>query len=334
MPANPAYLMALPTKNDPMLSYLTTAYQDHVRIREQHGYRISDDMWRFFQQLGVIDGDGRPTVHFGDPAWVYLQYCRRRGDTRSDGAIRADAREQMARVRARGVLLAEGHGTRPYDPDQALEREVRHLYDDSRTCLLAELPPGFAAALPGAVAVKTRSADRTDYILHPPTGEILSAEGMARIAALRASRPAPCDVQLVISDGLNALALTDPGHLDAFLDALHVQLDGAQLRLADEAIVVTHGRVRAGYRIGEQLFGDGVHARQRFGLLHVIGERPGSGHHAFSVYVTAASASTWARAGIVDHNVTRVVSGIADTALAPARAAADVAGILLGLMRG
>jgi ethanolamine ammonia-lyase large subunit len=26
MPANPAYLMALPTKNDPMLSYLTTGY--------------------------------------------------------------------------------------------------------------------------------------------------------------------------------------------------------------------------------------------------------------------------------------------------------------------
>ena len=25
MPANPAYLMALPTRNDPMLSYLTTS---------------------------------------------------------------------------------------------------------------------------------------------------------------------------------------------------------------------------------------------------------------------------------------------------------------------
>ena len=26
MPANPGYIMALPTKNDPMLSYLTTAF--------------------------------------------------------------------------------------------------------------------------------------------------------------------------------------------------------------------------------------------------------------------------------------------------------------------
>ena len=33
MPANPAYLIALPTKNDPMLSYLTTSFQDHVRLQ-------------------------------------------------------------------------------------------------------------------------------------------------------------------------------------------------------------------------------------------------------------------------------------------------------------
>ena len=61
MPANPAYLMALPTKNDPMLSYLTTAYQDHVRVRERFGYKVDDRMWAFFQRLGVIDADGQPT---------------------------------------------------------------------------------------------------------------------------------------------------------------------------------------------------------------------------------------------------------------------------------
>jgi ethanolamine ammonia-lyase large subunit len=32
MPANPGYLMALPTRIDPMLGYLTTGYQDHVNI--------------------------------------------------------------------------------------------------------------------------------------------------------------------------------------------------------------------------------------------------------------------------------------------------------------
>ncbi|HSJ09441.1 MAG TPA: ethanolamine ammonia-lyase subunit EutB [Longimicrobiales bacterium] len=331
MPANPAYLMALPTKNDPMLSYLTTAYQDHVRIREQHGYRVSDAMWCFFQELGVIDEHGAPTEHFGDPAWVYLQYCRRRGDARTDAEILADARAQVQRVRSRGVLLAEGHGAQQYDLEPSLERQVRHLYGDSRACLLAELPAGFEASIAGAVAVDTLSTDRDDYILHPPTGEALSADGAARIDELRSRLGDDVDVQLVVSDGLNALALTDDGHLEPFLDALRARLADAGLRVADAVVVVRHGRVRAGYRIGERLFRSAPDPARRRGVVHVIGERPGSGHHAFSAYITAPPAAVWT-AGAVDHNITRVVSGIADTALPPARAAADVASILCALV--
>ena len=63
-PANPAYLMALPTKIDPMLGYLTTGYQDHVRLRNQFGFKVNDAMWEFYQQLGVIDEKGQPTEHF------------------------------------------------------------------------------------------------------------------------------------------------------------------------------------------------------------------------------------------------------------------------------
>ncbi len=47
MPANPAYLIALPTKNDPMLSYLSTSFQDHVRLRHKFGYKVDDTMWYF-----------------------------------------------------------------------------------------------------------------------------------------------------------------------------------------------------------------------------------------------------------------------------------------------
>ena len=83
MPANPAYLMALPTKNDPMLSYLTTSYQDHVRIRNKFGYKVNDAMWAFFKRIQVIDKNGKPTKHFGDPIWVYYQYCVAKGDKRS-----------------------------------------------------------------------------------------------------------------------------------------------------------------------------------------------------------------------------------------------------------
>mmetsp|Transcript_16408 Transcript_16408/g.7814 ORF Transcript_16408/g.7814 Transcript_16408/m.7814 type:complete len:95 (+) Transcript_16408:611-895(+) len=52
--ANPGYLMALPTKNDPMLSYLTTGYHDHVRLREEFNYKIDEKMWNFFKQIGIV----------------------------------------------------------------------------------------------------------------------------------------------------------------------------------------------------------------------------------------------------------------------------------------
>ena len=67
MPANPVYLIALPTKNDPMLGYLTTSFQDHVRLREKFGYKVDDAMWSFYQRLGIVDQDGKYTEHFGDP---------------------------------------------------------------------------------------------------------------------------------------------------------------------------------------------------------------------------------------------------------------------------
>jgi len=91
VPAQPAYLMALPTKIDPMLGYLTTGFQDHVRLREKFGRRVDDRVQAFFRRLGVIDGGNRPTPHFGDPLWVYLQYCRRKGDARPEAEIRPRA---------------------------------------------------------------------------------------------------------------------------------------------------------------------------------------------------------------------------------------------------
>jgi ethanolamine ammonia-lyase large subunit len=305
-----------------------------VRIRERFGYQVDDRMWAFFQELGVIDAAGEPTEHFGQPSWVYLQYRRRQGDARSDAEILAEAARAIAAVRERGVEIAEGHGENRWDLEPELDRRIRYLYADSKQCIWAELPDAFAAALPSAVAVRTLSRDRTDYILHPPTGERLDARGNDTVAHLRERRASAWDVQLVISDGLNALALTDDGHLGPYLERLRGDLAAAGFTLAPEPIVVTGGRVRAGYRIGEILYGAPRAAGARRGdaarptILHVIGERPGSGHHAYSVYITAAPVAVWAETGRADHNITRVVSGIADTALAPERAAVETVKIL------
>ncbi|HEX8700137.1 MAG TPA: ethanolamine ammonia-lyase subunit EutB [Myxococcaceae bacterium] len=328
MPANPGYLMALPTKNDPMLSYLTTAFQDHVRIRNKFGYKVEDRMWQFFQQLGVVDAQGNPGPHFGDPTWVYLQYRRRKGDTRPDADILAEARAQITEVDKRGVFIAEGHGTNTWDLNPQLDSRVRFLYEDAKASIFAELPATFAATLTQPVAVATESKDREDYILHPPTGELLSADALTRVRALRDSHAGRYDVQIVISDGLNALALTDEGHLAPYLQRVRTELEAAGFKVAPEHLVVTGGRVRAGYRIGETLFGSLGDRNSRRAILHVIGERPGSGHRAYSVYITAPNVETWAQQGMVDHNITRVVSGIADTALLPTAAAVETVNIL------
>jgi ethanolamine ammonia-lyase large subunit len=62
--------------------------------------------------------------------------------------------------------------------------------------------------------------------------------------------------------------------------------------------------------------------------VHLIGERPGNGHHTFSAYITVLPGEAWAKSGRVDHNHTRVVSNIADTALDPALAARQTAALL------
>ncbi len=313
-PARPAYLIALPTKIDPMLGYLTTGFQDHVRLREKFGVRVDDRMWAFFQKLGVVDGQGKPTSHFGDPLWVYLQYRRRKGDERPEAEVRAEGARQMAAVRRRGVHLAEGHGATWSDLEPGLAKEVRRIYDDGKRAIWAEFDAPFRASMTGATFLATRSIDRSDYILHPTTGEVLHGASLASVKDLRARQDGAVDVQIVVSDGLNALSINNRAQFQPFLRMLREGLTGAGHHVSPADIVVTSGRVRAGYRIGEELFG-GLPGRRA--ILHVIGERPGTGHDTFSVYITCPDGGKWGRTGTVDHDITRVIAGIADEALAP-----------------
>jgi ethanolamine ammonia-lyase large subunit len=321
MPANPAYLMALPTKNDPMLGYLTTGFQDHVRLRRRFGYRVNDQMWAFFQRLGVIDKAGNPTPRFGQPLWVWQQYRRAKGDARPAEEVEAEGRQKMKEVRGRGVALAEGFGKHPWDLAPALDREIRELYADAKKCIWAELSTQFLQSLPNPVFLNSTSKDRTDYILHPQTGEVLDRPSQKLVRSLRAKRTAAVPIQIVISDGLNAHAIMDDGHLPPYLTALREELKRRGRPAAAELLVVHGGRVRAGYRTGEILFGQPADTSSRRGIVHLIGERPGSMHHTFSAYITVLSPADWSVSGRADHNLTRLVSGIADTALAPAAAA-------------
>ncbi|MFA6128922.1 MAG: ethanolamine ammonia-lyase subunit EutB [Bacteroidales bacterium] len=325
IPACPAYLMALPTKIDPMLGYLTTGFQDHVRVRQKFGLKVNDRMGQFFRELGVVDGSDKPAGHFGDPLWVNLQYRRKKGDTRTDEEILAEGRSQIESVRKHGVFVASGHGDNPWDLEPELAKSIQLIYTDARKCIWAELSKEFIRAIPDGLRLSTQSTDRTDYILHPQTGEMLTPDSVDKLVKLRQLYNGNYNVQVVVSDGLDALSITDDGHLNPFLLELRQKLGKDGFHLAPSPLVMTSGRVRAGYRIGETLFANLPGNRA---ILHVIGERPGTGHHTFSVYITSPAGAYWGQSGKVDHNITKVVSGIAATALLPLEGALQTARIL------
>jgi len=327
MPAAPAYLMSLPTRNDPMLSYLTASFQDHVRLREKFGLKVNDKMWEFYKRIGIVGKDNKYTEHFGDPVWVYYQYRLAKGDKRSKEAIYAEGQKQISQVDARGVDLAIGHGQKAWDLNPQLSNKLLSLYQDAKKSLWAELTPEFIKTIPNAVQVRTLSKDREDYIAHPATGEKLSPESVATLEKLRDSwgekKP---NVQIVISDGLNANAIMDENHLAPYLDEIRRLLTEAGAVVEEKNIVVTSARVRAGYEIGQLLYKDADPNRFK-GILHIIGERPGTTHHSYSVYITAAKGSVWTNKK-VDHDITRVVCNVADTALSPKEAADETLTII------
>jgi len=120
----------------------------------------------------------------------------------------------------------------------------------------------------------------------------------------------------------------DDGHVLPYLDLLKAQIKNNNYTLSDHHILIQYGRVRAGYACGELLFGKNPSAVTSHGIIHIIGERPGSGHHNFSAYLTVAESSTWLTKGEVDHNISKVISGISDTALTPDIAVSDTMKII------
>jgi hypothetical protein len=65
------------------------------------------------------------------------------------------------------------------------------------------------------------------------------------------------------------------GHLEPYLVEMRRWLREAGVSVADKRILVTSGRVRVGYRIGETPF-DRADPSSFRGVLHIIGERPGT----------------------------------------------------------
>ena len=320
-PANPAYLMALPTENDPMLSYLTTAFQEHLYLREKFDYRINEKMINFFKEIRILDEKGNPTEHFGEPEWVYYQYRLRKGDTRPEQEILAEGREKIDKIQDRRVPIAQGYGDNIWDMNEDLRNKINGLYRDAKKSLWSEFDDQFVNTIPNSVVVHTKTEDREDYISNPKKGERFRDSAVPTLENLRSNWQGNYpDVQIVISDGLNPKAIMDEGHLLPYLNNLKENLSKAGYTVSENNIVVYGGRVRAGYHAGNILYGDIPDNKPKC-IIHIVGERPGTGQHNFSAYITAPRAGKWDKLGEVDHELTKVISGISDTSIVPKVAA-------------
>ncbi len=125
-----------------------------------------------------------------------------------------------------------------------------------------------------AAQVRSRAPDRTAYLRRPDLGRQLDAGDAQR---LRDGAGTPCDICIVIGDGLSSLAVAR--HSVPLLTALRSHLD-AGLRLAP-IVIATQARVALADEVAE-LFD------ARLSIM-LIGERPGlSSPDSLGIYVTHA----------------------------------------------
>ncbi|HWW86297.1 MAG TPA: ethanolamine ammonia-lyase subunit EutB [Vicinamibacterales bacterium] len=309
--AAPAYLMAVAGNADPMLGYLTTSFREHEGLRRQAGRQMTSVMCRRLEALGVL-AVGRPIAGPEMVGRLSAIYARAGGDRRSLTTLEGDGQRRLHELREQGLDLGIS------DAAQA-DARVETIYAHARAALYSTLDGVLlheASTRPRLVRTVAKSRDQ--YLAAPPSGERLRDEDARAIEALYPERRPR--VQMTISDGLNANAVNE--HLRALLPGVRRALANAGHLVGETDIVVQNGRVRAGYEIGGRVGADVV--------VHLIGERPGTGLNTLSAYVTYGRDETgafrWSRD--LPHSATTAICGIHPKGKPPDLAIAEIASVV------
>jgi len=315
--AAPAYLMAVAGNSDPMLGYLTTSFREHPRLRRQTGRQITTAMQKRLIELSVMTESG--AVSGRSAAALYASYHKAGGDTRSLDTLRDEGAKKIEALAERGFDLGYGCDEDYVDPPEANAR-ITGIYSNARVALYATMDEAVISdSSPHHFRAHTKSLDRDDYLAHPATGELIDDEDTVRIQALYPTRRP--QVQVVVSDGLNANAVNE--NLRAVLPGVRRELLAAGHHISEIDIVIENGRVRAGYHIGSLLEAEMI--------IHLIGERPGTGINMLSAYLTYGldekGQSRWGSrsAAGFDHSWTTAVCGIHRRGKPPERAVEEIA---------
>jgi ethanolamine ammonia-lyase large subunit len=310
--AAPAYLMAVAGNADPMLGYLTTAFRDHAPLRAHAGRCITTAMEQRLRALDVFNAEGDGDGDTTGVARLYAAYMKAGGETRTSTSLEEEGARRLAALRERGLDLGI---TDSADADLRAEA----LYAHARAALYARIQDAVVRdATAQGVRVRTAARDRDDYLAHPPAGEVLSDDAARVVADLHDGGPP--GIQIVVSDGLNANAIN--AQLRSVLPPLRRRLAAGGHHVARTDIVVDNGRVRAGYEIGGLVGAELV--------VHLIGERPGTGLDTVSAYITYGRDDRgrirWSRA--LDHSSTTAVCGVHPQGKPPEVAVEEIATVV------
>jgi ethanolamine ammonia-lyase small subunit len=156
------------------------------------------------------------------------------------------------------------HEVLDFQLSHAQARDAVHAALDVPSLLIGVRERGLAVCL-----LRSGARDRATYLRRPDLGRRLNQESAAKLVA------SPCDIAIVIADGLSALAVTR--HTLLLLDELLPLLN--QQWSVGPICIVEQGRVAIGDAIGDTL--------QAKVSVMLIGERPGlSSPDSLGAYIT------------------------------------------------
>jgi ethanolamine ammonia-lyase small subunit len=202
-----------------------------------------------------------------------------------------------------------------FDSGKRADDRIQAIYDHARRALYASLDESVIRDVsPSRITVATCARDREDYLANARAGERISDRDAIRLSSLYGARRPR--VQLLISDGLNANAANE--NVRELLPALIRRLTDHNCELGQVVVVIRNGRLRAGYHAGALLGVDVV--------IHLIGERPGTGLNLLSAYITygrdVEGRMRWAVD--LDHSNTTAICGINQRGKPPIVAAEEI----------
>jgi ethanolamine ammonia-lyase small subunit len=155
--------------------------------------------------------------------------------------------------------------------------EFQRAHAQARDAVHARLETAALAAAIGAISggdvvrLHSMASDRRAYLQRPDLGRRLDDRSAAALAEMQSG---PCDLSLVVADGLSALAIER--HAAPLVQSLLPRLDGWNLA---PICIVEQGRVAIGDQIGAAF-------EARLSVV-LIGERPGlSAPDSLGAYVT------------------------------------------------